>query len=143
MNDRTTIVAMTVGPDEVGEVFGVSRKIVRAALHAQAHDGLVQPLERHPCDELAARDTADRGPGMRLPEALHEELARIADLRTLLRMVEALVTRSSLIVALCRRQESPLCGSDAPHAMVDPLALGDLDSREPDPPRSQRQALGR
>jgi DNA-binding GntR family transcriptional regulator len=194
-----------LGEDEIGEIFGVSRTVVRAALQALAHQQLVeiqrnrgafvaQPslrearevfearelleprtarsaaqratardvalLTRHIADEHAALAAADQGRALRLSGLFHIEIARIADQATIAGFIEALIARSSLIIALYWRRESALCESFAHHALVDAIAAGDgqhaeelmrshlvdlhsaLDlSNRPAAPRSLKEAL--
>ncbi len=194
-----------LGEDEVAEIFGVSRTVVRAALQALAHHQLVdirrnrgafvaQPslrearevfearelleprtaksaamratpddidlLKRHIVDEHAALDAADQGRALRLSGLFHIEIARIADQATIAGFIEALIARSSLIIALYWRRESALCESFAHHALVGAISEGNsqraeelmrshlvdlhsaLDLRDrPNPPRSLRDAL--
>lgn len=194
-----------LGEDEIGEIFGVSRTVVRAALQSLAHLQLVdikrnrgafvaQPtlrearevfearelleprtarsaayhakprdiarLRRHIADEHAALDAADQGRALHLSGQFHIEIARIADQTTVAGFIEALIARSSLIIALYWRRESALCESFAHHALIDAIAEGNgqraeelmrshlvdlhtaLDLRErPAPARSLKDAL--
>jgi len=194
-----------LGEDEIGEIFGVSRTIVRAALQSLSHAQLVeikrnrgafvaQPsltearevfearelleprmarsaagfatpedialLRRHIDDEHAALEAADPGRALRLSGLFHIEIARIANQATISGFIEALIARSSLIIALYWRRQSALCESFAHHALVEAIATGDgeraedlmrshlvdlhsaLDLRDSDaPPRSLRDAL--
>ncbi len=161
-----------LGEDEIGEIYGVSRTLVRAALQRLAHDRLVtirrnrgafvarpsarearevfearallEPrtarsaaeratrddvalLERHLADEHAALAARDTGRALRLSGRFHVELARIADQDTIAGFIEALVSRSSLVIASYRRRGGALCESHAHHALVAALAARDGD----------------
>jgi DNA-binding GntR family transcriptional regulator len=159
-----------LGEDELAEIFGVSRTIIRAALQSLAHLQLVevqrnrgafvaQPsvreanevfearelveprtahtaamratksdikrLRKHIAEEHAALARSDSGAALHLSGLFHVEIARIADQTTITRFVEALVARSSLIIALYWRRESALCEEHAHHELVDAIAKGD------------------
>jgi DNA-binding GntR family transcriptional regulator len=159
-----------LGEDEISELFGVSRTVVRAGLQSLAHQQLVeiqrnrgafvaQPslrearevfearelleprtarsaalratpqditiLEQHIKDEHAAIAAADQGRALRLSGQFHIEISRIADQTTIAGFIEALIARSSLIIALYWRRESALCESFAHHALVEAIAQGD------------------
>lgn len=161
-----------LGEDELAEIYGVSRTIVRTALHGLAHDHLLeikrnrgayvaQPtpqeardvfeareliepriaqmaarrataddidlLRRHIDDEHAALACADNGEALHLSGLFHIEIARIADQATLAGFVDALIARSSLIIALYWRRESALCEKHAHHALVEAIQKGDGD----------------
>ena len=194
-----------LGEDELAEIFGVSRTIIRSALQSLGHHQLVeiqrnrgafvaQPsvreahevfearmlvepglarraadragsadialLQRHIKDEHAALAAGDQGRALHLSGLFHIEIARIADHSTLAGFLEALVARSSLIIALYWRRQSALCEKHAHHALLEALGQGDgqaaeelmqshlvdlhsaLDLRErPRPARSLKEAL--
>lgn len=156
--------------DEVGEIFGVSRTLVRAALLelAQAHLVTIEPrrgafvarpsqrearevfearallepqiaaraaLRVTPADldALRARITAehqalaagDTGRALRQSGLFHIAIARIADQQTVAELIEQLVARSSLIIALYWRRAETTCESTAHHALLDALAAHD------------------
>lgn len=156
-----------LGEDELAEIYGVSRTVVRAALlnlsHIQLVDirrnkgasvaspstveanevfearELLEPrtarsaasratssdielLERHINDEHAALDAADPGRALYMSGLFHTEIARIADQATIAGMIDTLVARSSLIIALYWRRESALCEKHAHHALVQAIA---------------------
>jgi DNA-binding GntR family transcriptional regulator len=159
-----------LGEDELADIYGVSRTVVRTALHSLAHMQLVeikrnrgafvaQPsleearevfearelleprtartaaqyattddialLKRHIADEHAAIDAGDQGRALHLSGLFHIEIARIAGQKTIAGFVEALIARSSLIIALYWRRESALCESHAHHALVQAIADGE------------------
>jgi DNA-binding GntR family transcriptional regulator len=194
-----------LGEDDLADIYGVSRTIIRAALHSLAHNHLVeihrnrgafvaQPtprearevfearalleprtarsaaqratkedialLNRHIREEHEALARADNGAALHLSGLFHIEIARMADQTTIAAFIEALVARSSLIIALYWRRESALCERHAHHALVDAISKGDgqraeelmhshlvdlhsaLDLRERNtPPRSLKEAL--
>lgn len=193
--------------DEVGEIFGVSRTVVRAALQSLAHDRLItlkrnrgafvaQPSVREarevfevralveprtarsaaeragPADirrlkahieaEHAALAQGEGGRAVHLSGLFHVEIARIADQTTIHDIIQALVARSALIIALYWQRRRALCESHAHHALVRAIAehdgtraedlmkghlldlLTSLDLRAAvAPPPSLRDALGR
>ncbi len=195
-----------LGEDDLAEIFGVSRTIIRSSLQALAHQQLVeikrnrgafvvqpsireahevfearallepglanraaerataddiQLLQRHIEEEHAALSEGDRGKALHLSGLFHIEIARIANHATIAGFIEALIARSSLIIALYWRRESALCEKHAHHALLDALAnqqgqaaeelmkshLVDLhsalDLRErPKPARTLKEALG-
>lgn len=209
---RRAILAHRVGPgaklaeDEVGEIFGVSRTIVRAALQSLAHQGLVniirnrgafvadpgvrearevfearallEPrtsrsaaeratpqavagLHTHIRAEHQALEAGDLGQAVYLSGMFHVAIADMADQTTIAAMISALVSRSSLVVALYWHRPRAICESHAHHALADAIASGDgaraedlmkghlldllsnLDLREkPRPAGSLRQAIG-
>ena len=194
-----------LGEDDLADIYGVSRTIIRAALHSLAHNHLVeihrnrgafvaQPTPRearevfearalleprtarsaaeratkediallnsHIRDEHDALARADNGAALHLSGLFHIEIARIADQTTIAAFIEALIARSSLIIALYWRRESALCEKHAHHALVEAISRGDgklaeelmhshlvdlhsaLDLRERNtPPRSLKEAL--
>jgi len=158
-----------LGEDELSEIFGVSRTIIRAALHSLAHSQLVevrrnrgafvaQPtvreanevfearelveprmaeyaadratkadirrLRTHIKKEHAALAKSDSGKALHFSGQFHVEVARIADQTTIAGIVEALIARSSLIIALYWRRESALCEQNAHEALVEAIADG-------------------
>lgn len=159
-----------LGEDELAEIYGVSRTVVRAALQTLSHVQLVvirrnrgasvaspsikeahevfearellEPrtarsaasyataddialLERHISDEHKALDAADPGRALYLSGLFHTEIARIARQATIAGIIETLIARSSLIIALYWHRESALCEKHAHHALVQALANHD------------------
>lgn len=164
-----------LGEDELAEIYGVSRTIIRAALHTLAHRQLVeaqrnrgafvaQPsvreahevfearvllepmLARRAADRATATDLAvldhhiraehaalaegDSGKALHLSGQFHIEIARIADHDTIARFIDALVARSSLIIALYWRRQSALCEKHAHHALLEALRRGNGETAE-------------
>lgn len=159
-----------LGEDDLSDIYGVSRTIVRTALQSLAHQQIVeikrnrgayvaQPslteaqevfearelleprtarsaalnatpsdvslLKDHIAQEHAAIDAGDRGRALSLSGQFHIEIARIAKQQTVADMINILIARSSLIIALYWRRESALCESQAHHALI--KAIGDND----------------
>ncbi|PJI86464.1 GntR family transcriptional regulator [Yoonia maricola] len=159
-----------LGEDDLSDIYGVSRTIVRTALQSLAHQQIIeikrnrgafvaQPslaeahevfearelleprtarsaalnatpddvalLNDHITQEHAAMDTGDRGRALFLSGQFHIEIARIAQQKTIADMINVLIARSSLIIALYWRRESALCESQAHHALI--KAIGDND----------------
>jgi DNA-binding GntR family transcriptional regulator len=164
-----------LGEDEVGEIYGVSRTIVRAALKSLEHSGLItfyrnrgafvsQPTvaearevfeARALLEPRMARAVAERATpadlqrlraqvaaeheclhagetqkALFLSGQFHVEVSRLARQRTIAKFVEALVGRSSLIIALYRRRQSPVCESDAHERLLEAFAKGSADEAE-------------
>ncbi|UWQ19080.1 GntR family transcriptional regulator [Jannaschia sp. M317] len=164
-----------LGEDDLADIYGVSRTVIRAALLGLSHIKLVDirrnkgafvaspstsdahevfearelleprtarsaasratpadiaKLERHITDEHAALDAADPGRALHLSGLFHMEIARIADQATIAGIIETLVARSSLIIALYWRRESALCEKHAHHALVQALADQNGDQAE-------------
>lgn len=159
-----------LGEDELSDIYGVSRTIVRTALQSLAHQQIIeikrnrgafvaQPslaeahevfearelleprtaktaalhatpsdialLNDHITQEHAAMHAGDRGRALYLSGKFHIEIARIAKQQTIADMINMLIARSSLIIALYWRRESALCESQAHHALI--KAIGDND----------------
>lgn len=115
-------------PREAREVFEARellepRTASEAARRATPED--IALLRRHSEDEHAALDQRDHGRALRLSGVFHTEIARIADQHTLLEMIEGLVARSALIIALYWQRESARCDSHAHRALIEALARND------------------
>lgn len=156
--------------DEIGDLYGVGRTVVRGALQRLAHGGLVtlrrhrgatvaepgirearevfearallEPrtarsaaerasraqvalLRRHIAEEHAALEAGDAGRAVWLSGRFHTAVAEIADQATIAAFIEALVARSSLVIALYWRRRDALCESHAHDALVDAIAARD------------------
>jgi len=156
-----------LGEDELSDIYGVSRTIVRSALQTLSHQQVVeikrnrgayvaQPslteahevfearelleprtarsaalnataddiviLKDHIEQEHAALAAGDRGRALSLSGQFHLEIARIANQQTIADMINVLIARSSLIIALYWRRESALCESQAHHALIEAIA---------------------
>lgn len=159
-----------LGEDDLSDIYGVSRTIVRTALQSLAHQQIIeikrnrgayvaQPslteahevfearelleprtarsaalnatpgdvalLNDHITQEHAAMDAGDRGRALSLSGQFHIEIARIAKQQTIADMINVLIARSSLIIALYWRRENALCESQAHHALI--KAISDND----------------
>lgn len=156
--------------DQIGEIYGAGRTVVRGALQELAHAGLVtlrrhrgasvaQPgarearevfearalleprtarsaaeratradlrrLHGHIAEEHAALAAGDMGRAVSLSGRFHTEIAAIADQATIAAFVEALVSRSSLILALYWKRRDALCERHAHEALLAAIAAGD------------------
>ncbi len=159
-----------LGEEELADIYGVSRTIVRTALQSLTHQHIIEIkrnrgayvakpslseaqevfearelleprtartaaqkatandialLQDHIAQEHAAVDAGDRGRALYLSGQFHVEIARIAQQKTIADMINVLIARSSLIIALYWRRESALCESQAHHALI--KAIGDND----------------
>jgi DNA-binding GntR family transcriptional regulator len=94
-----------------------------AALNATPDD--VALLNDHIAQEHAALAAGDRGRALFLSGQFHLEIARIAKQQTVADMINVLIARSSLIIALYWRRESALCESQAHHALIKAIAEND------------------
>lgn len=166
---------LKLAEDEVGEIYGASRTVVRAALQALAHSGLVaieknrgafiakptireahevfqaralvEPavarlaaeaisdaqvsrLHAHLDAEHAALDSGDMGRALLLSGTFHTEIADIADHKVFARMVRALISRSSLIIALYWKRSDTACESHSHHALMKAFENRDPDAAE-------------
>ncbi|MCF2905055.1 GntR family transcriptional regulator [Octadecabacter sp. CECT 8868] len=91
-----------------------------AALNATPED--IALLNDHITQEHAALAAGDRGRALYLSGLFHLEIARIAKQQTIADMINVLIARSSLIIALYWRRESALCESQAHHALIKAIA---------------------
>ena len=159
-----------LGEDDLSDIYGVSRTIVRTALQSLAHQHIIEIkrnrgayvakpnlteaqevfearelleprtarsaaqkatasdvalLTDHITQEHAAIDAGDRGRALYLSGKFHVEIARIAQQQTIADLINVLVARSSLIIALYWHRESALCESQAHHALI--TAISDND----------------
>lgn len=161
--------------DELGDIFDVSRTLVRQALHRLEHSGLVaikrnrgafvaQPtikearevfearallepqtaraaaeratsadidiLKLHIAEEHAALARNEMGLALKLSGDFHLKIARIAEQDTIEAILNQLVSRSSLVIALYWRRRNALCESHAHHDLIDAFQAGDGASAE-------------
>ena len=175
VHEHRVLPGMKLGEDEVGDIFGVGRTVVRQALRTMAHGGLVsiernrgafvatpsikearevfearallEPqtaraaaeratagdvtlLEMHIAQEHAALDANEAGLALKLSGHFHVEIARIADQQTIEAFIRALVSRSSLVIAMYWRRKSALCESHAHHALIEAIRQNDPASAE-------------
>ncbi len=158
--------------DEVGEIFGASRTIVRSALQALAHSGLVEikrnrgafvaeptvgdahevfearaliepeiakravnrvsarqltALQSHIAAEHVALAEQNMGRALALSGMFHLTIADIAGHRVYANMLQSLITKSSLIIALYSIRSDAACESHSHHAL-----LGSFEKRDGD-----------
>lgn len=161
--------------DEVGEIFGVSRTIVRSALQALAHSqlvtieknrgafiaspspkeahevfearGLIEPriasmaakrmtdqtleaLRNHTEEEHAAMHAGDKGKALSLSGGFHLMIADIAGHDVFTGFINALISRSSLIIALYWRRADTTCESHSHHALMNAFEKRDAAAAE-------------
>jgi DNA-binding GntR family transcriptional regulator len=146
-----------LGEDEIGEIYGASRTLVRAALLKLAHEGivsieknrgafvsrpspadarevfearrLIEPmivnhaidalspawldrLHRHIAEEREAELRGDARAMIRLSGEFHRLVAEMSGHSVYLGFLQELIARSSLIILLYRRHDTPACGTD-------------------------------
>lgn len=113
---------------EAREVFEARRMLepamaAKAALAATAEDGA--RMKAHLRDEDAAMAGGNTGRALHLSGQFHVMIARIAGQETVLSMIEALVARSSLVIALYRQRASALCENCAHSALAEAIVAGE------------------
>lgn len=146
-----------LGEDELGEIYGASRTLVRTALLKLAHEGivtieknrgafvsrptpadarevfearrLIEPiiidhaiaavapewlarLQHHLGEERAAERRGDARASVRLSGEFHRLIAEMSGHTIYLGFLKELIARSSLIILLYRRHDTPACGTD-------------------------------
>ena len=159
-----------LGEDEIGEIYGVSRTLVRTALLKLAHEGivsieknrgafvsrpstddarevfearrLIEPtivdhaidamsparldrLHRHIDAEREAERRGDARALIRLSGEFHRLVAEMSGHSVYLGFLQELIARSSLIILLYRRHDTPPCGTGHHAEIV--MAIRDLD----------------
>ena len=87
-------------------------------------------LESHIAREHAALNAGDHSRALYLSGQFHLEIARIPNQQTIADMIDILIARSSLIIALYWRRESALCESQAHHALIKAIADQDRNRAE-------------
>ena len=145
-----------LGEDDLGEIYGASRTLVRTALLKLAHEGivsieknrgafvsrptpaearevfearrLIEPtivdraidavspdwldrLQQHLFEERAAERRGDARASVRLSGEFHRLIAEMAGHGIYLGFLKELIVRSSLIILLYRRHDTPACGT--------------------------------
>lgn len=146
-----------LGEDEIGEIYGASRTLVRTALQQLAHEGivnieknrgafvarptpgdarevfearrLIEPtivdraceavsaawldrLGQHLAEEREAELRGDARASVRLSGEFHKLVAEMSGHSIYLGFLKELIARSSLIILLYRRHDTPACGTD-------------------------------
>lgn len=146
-----------LGEDEIGEIYGASRTLVRTALQQLAHEGivnieknrgafvarptpadarevfearrLIEPtivdhaidavspawiarLQQHLAEEREAELRGDARASVRLSGDFHRLVAEMSGHSIYLGFLKELIARSSLIILLYRRHDTPACGTD-------------------------------
>ncbi len=159
--------------DEVGEIYGAGRTVVRSALQALAHSGLLEIkrnrgasvakptvgdahevfearalIEPEVARRAAARITDadltrlkahieaehqaladnDMGKALALSGLFHIDIAGIAEHSVYAAMIQSLITKSSLIIALYWVRPDTACESHAHHALLDAFEQKDGDA---------------
>ncbi len=159
-----------LGEDELGEIYGASRTLVRTALLKLAHEGivsieknrgafvarptpadarqvfearrLIEPtivdhavdavspdwlarLQLHLAEERAAEKRGDARASVRLSGEFHRLVAEMSGHSIYLGFLTELIARSSLIILLYRRHDTPACGTDHHTEIVTAIARRD------------------
>lgn len=145
-----------LGEDEIGEIYGASRTLVRTALQQLAHEGivaieknrgafvarptpadarevfearrLIEPsivdhaceaaspdwldrLQQHLAEEREAEQRSDARASVRLSGEFHRLVAEMSGHSIYAGFLKELIARSSLIILLYRRHDTPACGT--------------------------------
>jgi len=159
-----------LGEDEIGEIYGASRTLVRTALLKLAHEGIVsieknrgafvshptpadarqvfearrliepaiidhaidavsplwlERLHQHIAEEREAELRGDARAMVRLSGEFHRLVAEMSGHLVYLGFLNELIARSSLIILLYRRRDTPPCGTDHHAELV--TAIGNRD----------------
>jgi len=159
----------------LGEVFGVSRTIIRRTLSRLTHEGVVELIpnrgayvakpntaaarqildarrlielalvervaERGPQlqreikllrllidEEHASSARADTGTAIRLSGEFHLELAQLARNEPMANFLRALVSQTSLIIAMYQTSQQSNCAIDEHSKLLDAIELGDISA---------------
>lgn len=114
--------------DEARDIFVARRAIERAIVEQitpEAINAHQQQIDDHMACEHSAVQGDDRQLIVRKLCRFHILLGEISGNTVLLEILNNLMTRSSLIVALYQRNDVPACASDEHRQVVDALAAGD------------------
>lgn len=127
--------AIVAQPDtrEAREVFETRellepRMAHMAALNARPRD--IAALRSHLEEEKAALLDMNYGRALRLSGKFHLDVARIADQDTIASIIDVLVARSALVIALYWRKETARCDNHCHASLVDALEAGDAEKAE-------------
>jgi len=110
---------------EIFEARALIEPRVAALAAAVADEGHISLLRAHLEDEHVALRSGREADAIALSARFHLTLAHIADHSTFHGMVEELVSRSSLIIALYWRRRDATCETYAHHDLVEAIAKGD------------------
>ncbi|WP_426415294.1 GntR family transcriptional regulator [Aestuariirhabdus sp. LZHN29] len=122
--------AMVAQPSvaEAREVFTARRAIERAVTESISPEDIQafqQRIEDHMMSERRAALGKDRQVIVRELSQFHLLLGEISGNSVLIEILQNLITRSSLIVALYQRNDVPACASDEHQNIINALAAGD------------------
>ena len=99
-----------------------------AAMNARTKD--IAALRDHLEEEKAAIVGMNYGRALRLSGKFHLDVARIADQDTIASIIDVLVARSALVIALYWRKETARCDNNCHASLVDALEAGDAERAE-------------
>lgn len=115
---------------EAREVFAARRAIERAVVEAITPDALAahaDSLAEQMAAERQASASGDRRETVRVRSEFHLMLADLCGNRLLREILGNLIVRSSLIVSLYQRLDTPSCRCDDHQAILDALHSGDSE----------------
>lgn len=121
--------AMVAQPSvtEAREVFTARRAIERAIMELITPDNILQyknRIEEHMLSERQAALGQDRQAIVKFLSQFHLLLAEVSGNSVLIEILQNLMNRSSLIVALYQRNDVPICASDEHQNIINALADG-------------------
>lgn len=107
--------------EALGEIFGVSRTIIRRALSRLAE------LREMVVQEQSSFARGDRGAGIRLSGEFHLKLAEMARNAPLVSFQRSLVSQTSLIIAQYESGGRSHCSFDEHNEILDAIEKGDKE----------------
>ena len=116
---------------EAREIFAARRAVERAIVEAITPARIAEHqarIEQHMHDERAATASTDRRVIVRELCEFHLLLGEVSGNQVLAGILDNLMVRSSLIVALYQRGDSPPCASHEHQAIIDALRAGDTQA---------------
>lgn len=116
---------------EAREIFAARRAVERAIVEAITPAHVVEHqvrIEQHMHNERQATASTDRRAIVRELSEFHLLLGEVCGNQVLADILGNLMVRSSLIVALYQRGDSPPCASDEHQAIIDALRVGDTQA---------------
>ena len=123
----------TPTPEDARDVFQARRAIevviCRNAVRQATPDDIAA-LRAHLAQEALARDSGDRSAAVRLSRGFHLLLGRIGRNPVLLRYLEELTMRSSLIIGLYATGHGTLCADDEHSRITDAIEARDMDAAQ-------------